>query len=332
MPVEFKDYYATLGVPRTASEDEIKKAFRKLARKHHPDTSKDKAGAEEKFKEINEAYEVLGDSQKRRKYDALGATWKHGAGFEPPPGWTGRTGHGSARGQTGEFHFGGTGFSDFFEQLFGGGGRVGGFEEMFGGGGAREARGRGGFGSQRGSDVEGDLLVTLEEVQQGSIREISLQHADPRTGRAEVRSFKVRVPAGVRAGQTIRVAGKGGEGAGGGPAGDLFLRVRVAAHPDFQVRNGDLYHDLELAPWDAVLGVTASVPTLGSPVSVRIPPGTAAGQQLRVRGRGLPGAAGKPAGDLYVVVRIQIPKMTTEEDRELWEQLRDRSSGKSPPR
>ncbi|MCP5521434.1 MAG: J domain-containing protein [Verrucomicrobiales bacterium] len=325
MPVEFKDYYATLGVPRTASEEEIKKAFRKLARKHHPDTAANKAEAEEKFKEINEAYEVLGDSQKRRKYDALGANWKHGGGFEPPPGWTGARGRGGQQDQAREFHFGGTGFSDFFEQLFGGGGGMGGLGGLFGqarasGGGRRSPAGR------RGGDIEGDILVTLEEVRQGAIREISLQRENPATGDTAVQTFRVRIPTGIRDGQTIKVAGKGGEGLGGGAPGDLLLHVRVAAHPDFQVRGGDLYHDLDLAPWDAVLGATVSVPTLEAPVSLRIPPGTAAGQQLRVRGRGLPAGGGNPPGDLYVVIRIQLPKTISEGERDLWKALKARSA------
>jgi curved DNA-binding protein len=331
MAVEYKDYYAQLGVPRTASEDEIKKAFRKLARKHHPDTASDKTKAEEKFKEINEAYEVLGDPQKRRKYDALGANWKHGGGFQPPPGWGGGGGRRSAHspGQAREFHFGGTGFSDFFEQLFGGGGGAGfgDLGSLFGQG-ATTGAARGPAAQQRGGSVEGDILVTLEEVRHGSIREISLQREDPRTGGTTVQTFRVRVPTGVRDGQTIRVAGKGGEGLAGGPPGDLLLHVRVAAHPDFQVRGGDLYHDLELAPWDAVLGTTVSVPTLDAPVSVRIPAGTAAGQQLRVRGRGLPAGGGNPPGDLYVIVRIRLPKRVTEEERSLWEALKKQATSR----
>lgn len=329
MPVEFKDYYATLGVPRTASEETIKKAFRRLARKHHPDTATNKAEAEEKFKEINEAYEVLGDSQKRRKYDALGANWKHGGGFEPPPGWAGHRRRPPGHGQAREFHFGGTGFSDFFEQLFGGGGGggFGGLGDLFGrgtmagGGGGADAR-------HRGGDIEGDILVSLEEVRHGSIREISLQRDEPGTSRATVQAFRVRIPTGVRDGQTIKVAGKGGEGIGGGPPGDLLLHVRMAAHPDFQVRGGDLYYDLDLAPWDAVLGTTVSVPTLDAPVSVRIPAGTAAGQQLRVRGRGLPAGGGNPPGDLYVSVRVHLPKTITEEERKLWETLKALASSR----
>lgn len=327
MPVEFKDYYATLGVARDASDDDIKKAFRKLARKYHPDVAQDKRGAEEKFKAINEAYEVLGDPAKRKKYDTLGAQWKQGAGFEPPPGWA-RAGGGPASGGTHEeFHFGGTGFSDFFEQFFGGGARFGGIEDLFGraGAGARPDAGLGkAAAAHKGADVEGDILVTLDEVVRGSIREISLRRQDPRTGHTETHSFKVRIPPAVQEGQHIRVSGKGGEGLGGGASGDLYLRVRLAAHPDFRVRGADLFHELDIAPWEAVLGTTVSVPTLDRPVSVRIPPGTVNGQQLRVRGRGLPGTGGTP-GDLYVVLRVQVPRTVSDQERRLWENLRDAS-------
>ena len=330
MPVEFKDYYRALGVTRDASDAEIKKAFRKLARQYHPDVAKDKKAAEEKFKEINEAYEVLSDPQKRKKYDQLGSRWKEGAGFEPPPGWQSYGGRGARPAGTPggeEFHFGGTGFSDFFEQFFGGGSHFGfGFGEN-GGGGAdqfRQAR-----GPIRGNDIEGDILVTLDEAMRGSVRTISLQRTDPRTGRTETHSFKVRIPVGVQEGQTIRVPGKGGEGPSGGTSGDLYLRVRFAAHPDFRVRNANLYYDLDLAPWEAVLGTTVSVPTLDGRVKVRIPPRTSNGQQFRVRQRGLPKDQNGQRGDLFVVVNVQLPRQISEEERKLWEQL-SKTSGFNP--
>jgi curved DNA-binding protein len=330
MPVEFKDYYATLGVTRDASDEDIKKAFRKLARQYHPDVAKDKKVAEEKFKEINEAYEVLSDPAKRKKYDTLGANWKSG-GFEPPPGWQQERG---ARwsspdgGSAYEFHFGGTGFSDFFEQFFGKGG--GGFEDILRqaragrppGGEPFAARGERADYAMRGADIEGDILVTLEEAMRGSVRSISLQKNNPRTGQTETHTFKVRIPAGVREGQTIRVASKGGEGSGGGPAGDLYLRVRLAAHPDFRPRGADLYHDLDLAPWEAVLGCEVAVPTLDGKVTVRIPPGTNNGRQLRLRGRGLPHGQNGERGDLYVVVNVELPQTLSDGERALWEKLR----------
>lgn len=325
MAVEFKDYYKSLGVSKEATDDEIRKAFRKLARQYHPDVAKNKAQAEEKFKEINEAYEVLSDPEKRKKYDTLGANWNRQGGFQPPPGW-----QGAPFTETGpegfEFHFGGTGFSDFFEQFFGarGGGMPGGF--TFEEAGSRRGAGgfrRGGF-AQRGSDIEGDILVTLDEVVRGSVRPVSFRVANRRTGQTETHTFRVKIPQGVREGQLIRVAGKGEAGAGGGGPGDLYLRVRYAKHPEFRVNGGDLSYDLELAPWEAVLGATVRIPTLEGPVSLRVPPGTNGGQQLRVRGRGLPnGRNGR--GDLYAVVSIEVPRQIRPDERELWEQLARKS-------
>jgi curved DNA-binding protein len=306
-------------VPRDTSEEDIKKAFRKLARQYHPDVARDKKTAEEKFKQINEAYEVLGDQEKRKKYDQLGARWKEGAGFEPPPGWQGQAGARPGTAEGYEFHFDGTGFSDFFEQFFGRGSRFG-----FGG---RENGGRGGEDSRqarepvRGHDIEGDILVSLDEVMRGSVRTISLQRTNPRTAQTETHTFKVRIPSGVQEGQTIRVPGKGGEGMAGGLPGDLYLRVRLAAHPDFRVRGSDVHYDLDLAPWEAVLGTTISVPTLDGRVNVRIPPGTDNGQQLRVRGRGLLKGKNGGRGDLHVVVNVRVPQQLTDEERALWEKL-----------
>ncbi len=333
MPVEFKDYYKTLGVERTASSDDIRKAFRKLARLYHPDVAKDKKRAEEKFKEINEAYEVLGDADKRKKYDELGADWKNGGARAPSGGSPGsqsyswRSGAGSPEG----FEFGGTGFSDFFEQFFGGGGR---FSGRGGGGGFAEPQ------TERGQDVEGVIMVTLEEAASGSVRAISVRHntecptchgtgvqdrhACPTCGGAgqvsSSHSYQVRIPAGVRDGKRLRIAGRGEPGAGGGPSGDLYLRVRLASHPDYRVEGGDLYHDLDLAPWEAALGASVSVPTLTGPVNIKIPAGAQNGQRLRVRGRGLPDGA-NAAGDLYVVVRLQMPREISPAEKSLWEQL-----------
>jgi curved DNA-binding protein len=336
MPVKYKDYYEILGVPRTASDADIKKAFRKLAREHHPDVAKNKKQAEEKFKEINEAYEVLGDSSKRKKYDELGPNWNAGADFRPPPGWesfTGRPfpGRGS-RGEEHEFHFGGTGFSDFFEQLFG----------------SRGAAGRGGFGgaaepdftAERGRDIEGDIMVTLEEATGGSVRSVSVRHGVPcencggtgqrarhlcnvcgGTGQvAKTETYQVKVPAGVTEGQRLRIPGRGEAGSGGGKAGDLFLRVRLAKHPDFEVEDHNLLYRAELAPWEAVLGTNISVPTLDGPVNIRIPSGTQAGQKLRVRGRGLPQRDGAK-GDIIVETSIEVPGAVSDSERKLWEQL-----------
>jgi curved DNA-binding protein len=332
MAVEFQDYYTTLGVPRDASEADIKKAFRKLARQHHPDVAKDKKAAEEKFKRINEAYEVLSDPEKRKKYDQLGAGWNQpGGGFQTQPVWEpgmrqgrGRRAGASPNGtESYEFNFdGSTGFSDFFEQFFGRGARGGGAT----GGMSRGAR-RDGVEAEfayPGSDIEGDLLVTLDEVLRGGTRTISLQRADPRTGETKTETIKVRIPPGVQDSQVIRVRGKGGEGTGGAPAGDLLLRVRLAAHPEFRAVGADLYHDLEIAPWEGVLGATVTVPTLGGgQVKLRIPAGTNNGQQLRMRGLGLPKGKSETRGDLYVVADVQLPPRATNEERALWEKLRD---------
>jgi curved DNA-binding protein len=326
MALEFKDYYATLGVPRTASDDELKKAFRKLARQYHPDVAKDKKAAEEKFKEINEAYEVLGNPENRKKYDTLGANWKQGAGFQPPPGWEQAGGRGGRRTRrTGgsaedfEFRFGGTGFSDFFEQFFSGAnhrGGPGGFPGADDGGDGSAS----GY-AQRGADIEGDLAVSVDEVLRGSVRTVSFQRVNSHTGKAETQQFKVRIPPGVQEGQLIRVAGKGETGFGGGTAGDLFLRVRISPHPDFQVQGSDLVTELDLAPWEAVLGATVPVPTLEAPVNVRIPAGTNPGQQLRVRGRGLPRGQAGERGDLYVKLLVKLPAKLTDDERALWEKL-----------
>jgi curved DNA-binding protein len=321
MALQYKDYYAILGVPRTASDEELKKSFRKLAREFHPDVAKDKKKAEEKFKEINEAYEVLSDAEKRKRYDEFGPNWKAGADFRPPPGWeqsAGRRPHhrGGAGQPDYEFQFGGTGFSDFFETFFGSAARSG-----------RGTRG-GPFGvdedpSERGRDIEGDIMVTLDEVMNGAVRAVNVRTETG--GEVKTQTYQVKIPAGVVAGQRLRLAGRGEAGAGGGAAGDLYLRVRLARHPDFELSDHNLIYEAELAPWEAVLGANLSVPTLGGRVNIKIPPGTQSGQKLRVRGRGVPGRAGAP-GDLIVVTRIAVPPKLTDDERKLWEKLADKSS------
>jgi curved DNA-binding protein len=299
MSVQYKDYYQILGVPRGASDADIKKSFRKLAREYHPDVAKDKKKAEEKFKEINEAYEVLSDPDKRKKYDQLGANWKSGAEFSTPPGWEGFGGGQTFRGGRGraqdyDFEFGGTGFSSFFEQLFG--------SQMRGGGFGR----RGGFAPEEpeSRDIEGDILVSLEEARRGSVRSVTVRHEN------RTETHQVKIPAGITEGQKLRIAGRGEAG------GDLYLRVRLAKHPDFDVDGHNLVHELELAPWEAALGAEISVPTLEGRVSIKIPAGTASGQKLRVRGRGL----GKD-GDLIVVTKIVVPDKISDAQKKLWEQL-----------
>jgi curved DNA-binding protein len=325
MPVAFKDYYQVLGVSPKASEEEIKKAFRTLARKYHPDVAKDKKTAEERFKELNEAHEVLSDPESRRKYDELGANWKSGPQPRPAPGWAGgRSPRGGAGGEDDDFQFEGTGFSDFFEQFFGGRARQPGGGWPSGQHGFPEGAEEPAAEALRGQDIQGDILITLEEVLNGAMRAISVRRTNARTGREETQTYQVRIPAGVQAGQAIRVPGKGGEGVGGGGAGDIYLRVRYAQNPDFHARGADLVGHLELSPWEAVLGATVPVRTLESSVSLKVPAGTQQGHQLRIRGKGLPAGAGK-RGDLYVAVSIQVPpKISKEEDR-LWRELAAKS-------
>jgi len=311
MPVQYRDYYQTLGVSKTATPDELKSAFRKLARKYHPDTAADKKTAEEKFKEINEAYEVLGDPEKRKQYDELGPNWQQG-GFQRPPAGGGRQGFPSggsydAGGGT-EFHFGGTGFSDFFEQVFG----------------ARRGRSRGyddfDFGGEappmRGQDVEADILVTLEEALNGSSRQISFRRGDS----GKVQTYTVKIPKGVRQGQRIRLAGQGGAGGSGGEAGDLFLRIKFERHPSFDVDGSDLLYELELPVHRLVLGADAEVVTLDGRARFHIPPGTQIGRKFRFAGRGLPKGGGE-RGDLFAVVTAEVPKNPGKKELELWKQI-----------
>jgi curved DNA-binding protein len=317
MSVAFKDYYSVLGVVRDSSADDIKKAFRRLARKYHPDVAKNKASAEEKFKEINEAYEVLSDPEKRRKYDHLG-----------PEGRTWQEAEAQGDGAGKEFHFGGTGFSDFFEQYFSGGSRYGfppGAHDS--GTGAQSQRTR----THRGSDIEGDILVTLEEAMHGTLRPLSLQTINRETGQAETRSFQVRIPPGSTDGRRIRLSGQGESGLGGGPAGDLFLRIRHAAHPDFTSHDADIFHELDIAPWEAVLGAEVVVRTLDGAVKIRIPAGSENTLKMRVRGRGLPKDKNSERGDFFVILRVLTPSTLNDEEREAWVKLRDISSFRARP-
>ncbi|MGE9295760.1 MAG: DnaJ C-terminal domain-containing protein [Puniceicoccales bacterium] len=315
MAVEFKDYYKTLGVKSDAGADENKKAFRKLARAHHPDHAKpeDREKAEEKFKEINEAYDVLGDAEKRSKYDQLGANWQQyehagaGRGYGAPGGGfrQHRTGPGGY-----EFHFGGTGFSDFFEQFFGGAGG-----DPFAGG---MGRGRSAQ-PPRGQDLEAEILVQLDEAYRGAERTIRLERVDPQTGEAKEQSYRVKIPAGVKSGQRIRLGGQGGSA--GGFSGDLFLKVRLAPHPDFEVKGSDLHHALELRAWEAALGASREIPLPGGKrVRITVPSGAKSGERVRLRGLGLP-AKGGP-GDLFVEYTIIAPKPKSDAERQLWEKLR----------
>lgn len=312
--MEYKDYYGILGLSRDAGTDEIKRAYRKLAHKYHPDVSQE-PDAEDRFKEIKEAYEVLSDPEKRAAYDQLGSGWRQGETFEPPPGWESGFGFGGASGSRpgGLGGMGAEEFSEFFESLFGGGpGGLGGF----GGRGATWG-GPGGFAA-RGEDRHARIEVTLEEAFRGGQRriQISVPDMDERGGVGQrARSIDVTIPAGIRDGQQIRLAGQGTPGLADAPAGDLYLEVRIRPHPHFQLEGKDVYLNLPVAPWEAALGERVRVPTLGGPVNLTLPRGAQSGQKLRLKGRGLPGSH---PGDQYVIVQIQVPRAESEEHEQLY--------------
>ncbi len=327
--MDFKDYYQILGVQRNASPEDIKKSFRTLARKYHPDVAADKKTAESKFKEINEAYEVLGNPENRKKFDQLGANWKHAEEFKKYSSAARGSHPGGGAGSQAKnynFEFEGTGFSDFFEQFFGGASRGGGFsfDDLHDASESGGAWKRGGT-AKKGRDIEGDILISLEEVLKGSVRTITVRTVDPKSGEPIAKTYNVRIPAGVAQGQSVCVRGKGEEGSRGASAGDLYLRVRYAQHPDFQVHGSDLYSELELSPWEAVLGTTARISSLDGGISLKVQPFTQTGAQLRVRGRGLP-AKGGTRGDLYVLVSVKVPSSCSEDELHLWKQLASKSS------
>jgi len=306
--MEFKDYYKIMGVTPEAGADEIKRAYRKLARKYHPDVSDD-PNAEDRFKEVGEAYEVLKDPAKREEYDQLRkGGWRGGQEFRPPPGW-------DSRGDGAGFDFSGFGdgggfrsedaggFSDFFETLFGGGGRQ------------RRAH--------KGADVRARVEIDLETAWAGGTRRISLERperAPDGSVQRKVRSMDVRIPPGMTEGRQIRLAGKGDPGPGGAPAGDLYLEIHITPHRLFEVDGRDVHLTLPIAPWEAALGAKVSVPTLAGQVEMNIPAGATSGQRLRLKGRGLPG---KPPGDQYALLKIVAPKPADEKQRKLYEQQRD---------
>jgi curved DNA-binding protein len=326
--MEYKDYYKILGVDRDAGQDDIKRAYRKLARKYHPDVSK-AADAEARFKEVNEANEVLKDPDKRAAYDALGTGWRAGEEFRPPPGF-------GAGGPRREYEFSpeeAAQFSDFFSSIFGGG---------FGGGapgrGGRAA-GRGSAGLDdmfraRGSDQTARIEITLEDAYRGASRQLQLDmpevDAQGRVG-SRTKTLNVRIPPGVTEGQQIRLAGQGGVGLApggrsGGP-GDLYLEVAFAPHPLYRAEGRDIHLKLPIAPWEAALGATVSVPTLGGRVSLKVPAGAQSNQRLRLKGRGLPG---KPAGDAFVQFEIVNPPAGGAAEREAFEALATRFGSFNP--
>ncbi|MBF0481083.1 MAG: J domain-containing protein [Desulfovibrionaceae bacterium] len=315
--MEYKDYYKILGVSKAASQEDISKAFKKKARACHPDLNPGDSCAEANFKDLNEANEVLKDPEKRKLYDSLGPNWQAGQNFQPPPGF-----------DNVRFHFGGQGpggggqqfdasaFSDFFETLFGGA------QPGFG-------RGGGGFSRRpaRGDDAQAILELTLEEAYRGGGKALSLQEQGiGPDGRPTMntKTLQVNIPAGVRDGSKIRLSGQGNPGHSGGSPGDLYLHVRILPHAVFKLEDNNVTMELALAPWEAVLGVAVSVPTLDGQVELRIPPGTGSGKKFRLRGKGLGGAAHR--GDQFVRVMIQVPAGVSGEEKTLWEKLRDVST------
>lgn len=329
MPVKFRDYYETLGVPRGATDEEIRKAYRKLARKHHPDVNPGEQSAGEKFKEIGEAYQVLSDPEKRKRYDQLGSAWKTGNDFTPPPG---SAGPGAGFRGFSDIFGGGresNGFSDFFESLFGGRGGV--HEKGF---------------RSRGRSITAEISLTLEEAHRGGNRVITFEAEEAcpdcggtglKDGKAcpkcrgsgvveRPRSFDVTIPAGVRNGSIIRLAGQGESDAGGAPPGDLMLHVRIEPQRLFQIAGeDDVEIEFPVSPWEAALGAKVEAPTLDGPVEMTIRAGTQGGQKLRLRGQGLNKRDGG-RGDEYVKIRIVIPPKLTAKEKELFEKLAAESS------
>ena len=331
MGVTFQDYYETLGVNRKATEKEIKTAYRKLARKWHPDlhTGKEKKEAEEKIKLINEAYEVLKDSEKRDKYNRLGANWQAGQDFRPPPDVDGFQYYSDFNDASGG------GFSDFFEMLFGG--TAGGFGQT-----DHTSRRS---GPVPGRDMETELTLTLEEIYQGGDKQLQLTNKElcPQCagtglnnhsfclqcgGSGEItgnKNITVKIPAGIHQGSRIRLKGQGGSGLSGGPPGDLYLKIKLSPHPHFKVQDNDLETEITLKPEEAVLGCSVSVPTLNGPVIVKVPAKTHSGKRLRLRGKGLPAKEGR--GDEYVRIKVDIPEQLSEEEEALYRKLAELKNG-----
>jgi curved DNA-binding protein len=312
--MDYKDYYSIMGVARDASQDDIKRAYRKLARKYHPDVSKE-AGAEEKFKELQEANEVLKDTEKRAAYDQLGARWKQGQEFRPPPDWGKDFEHSANFNQAGDAS-GGADFSDFFSSLFGA-------RSPYGGAHAGRGRAPGGFAAN-GQDHFAKIEIALADAYSGGVQTIELKSPELQAdGHVIVkpRTLRVNIPAGVVEGQQIRLAGQGSPGNEGGRAGDLYLEVAFRSHPLYHVQGRDLTLTLPIAPWEAALGANVPVPTLGGQVEMRIPAGAKAGQKLRLKGRGLPAAGAATAGDQFIVLKIVLPPGDSARAKELYEQM-----------
>ena len=313
--MDFKDYYAVLGVSESATPEEIKKAYRKLARKYHPDVSKE-ADASDRFKDVGEAYEVLKDPEKRAEYDQLRKYGTRDDGsFQPPPGWQSASGFGGG----GYTEADARQFSDFFEEIFGGGRRGG-----FGGGGFHQSM------RMRGEDVHARLALFLEEAFNGCEKQVSFTvHEPDDQGRLIPRqkTLKVKIPAGMREGQHIRLKGQGAPGVGGGESGDLFIEVELAPHPHFSIEGRDVLVTVPISPWEAALGATVTVPTVSGKVNVKVPKGATSGRKLRLKGKGFPG---KHPGDQIVVLQVAMPEQHTAEAEALYEKLAELEKGFNP--
>ncbi|PCJ32253.1 MAG: cytochrome C biogenesis protein [Gammaproteobacteria bacterium] len=284
--MEYKDYYQILGVSKDVSKEELKKAYRKMARKYHPDVSKE-ANAEEKFKEVAEAYEALKDPEKRAQYDQFGSNYKNGQSFNPPPGWGGQGGGMGGQGN----------FSNFFENMFGGGGMGGGQDNFY----------------AKGEDVSTKITISLEDAFAGAKKTIRRPAGSEQTG-----TLNVKVPAGITAGKKIRLSGQGKAGMGGNNPGDLYLEISIAPHAHYRLENKDVYLDLPIAPWEAALGAKVTVPTLAGKINLKIPANAKSGQKMRLKGRGLPS---KEAGDQFVVLQIMTPPADTDKATQLYQQM-----------
>ena len=306
-----RDFYEILGVSRNATQEQIQRAYRKLARAHHPDVNKD-PGAEDRFKDVSEAYNVLHDPETRRRYDAFGPdfrrvpddvdpeTWNRAAAGGGPRAGGAGTGRRARRGPTADTGFA-TGFGEDID-----------LDDLLGG--LFDGRAGRGWGPIPGADQEAVIDLTVEEAYRGTRRSVTLE------GGGQTRTLQVTIPAGVTNGQRIRLAGQGGRGTEGAPAGDLYLIVRIAPHPRYRVEGRDLHVELPLAPWEAALGTTVAVETPDGEAKVKVPAGTSSGRRLRLRGRGLPNPKGT-AGDLYAEARILVPRKLPAEERRLFEEL-----------
>jgi curved DNA-binding protein len=302
--MQYKDYYKILGVSRQATADEIKRAYRQLARRYHPDVSK-QPNAEQHFKEVGEAYEVLKDPQKRAAYDQLGSQWRAGQDFQPPPGWQSNFDF-TSDGASGTYSFD---FSDFFSTLFRGDSQSAHYHDQS-------------FHTP-GEDQRAKIAITLEEAYHGATRSVQLQIPIRRKGmvQTKTRTLNVKIPAGVIQGQQIRLAGQGLEGIGGAPQGDLYLDIEFQPHRVYRAEDRDIYLTLPITPWESALGSTLAIPTLGGQVELKIPAGSQSGQQLRLKERGLPG---HPPGDQYIILQMVTPLAHSEAERALYRQMAEK--------